>query len=413
MILSSKISLKTANTGKATSLAMFITDFRIALNFYVDWLWAECEIDSQKFNIPKYIASDIKPPNTNLSARALKCAATQACGMVKSRVKALSKKQFVIKKSQKSGKPMSKSIRRLHRKYDKLLIKLVKPKTHNALPELNSICCNWSENRTNSFDSVIVLTSLGKVYGKISIPVKRTSHFNALKSVGEQMTSFLISENSIYVRFKIDVEKKLTGETEGADQGIRTCVTLSDRQVTTPDKHGHDLNSICRRIARRKKGSKAFARAQSHRTNYVNHSIKRLNLAGIKQINLEKLRKLGKGKRVSRLLQSFPYKEIRTAMEKACQLNGVRLVEQSNAYRSQRCNSCGFVHKSNRRGELFECRKCGFTENADWNAAMNHKVLLCYLPTRLSYLPNRSTGFYWKPDGLTDVNGLEITVPIA
>ena len=188
---------------------------------------------------------------------------------------------------------------------------------------------------------------------------------------------------------------------------------MSDRQTTKPNAHGYDLENICKIIARKRKGSRAFARAQAHRTNYINWSIKQLNLVGIKQINLEKLRNMGKGKRVSRYLQSFAHKEIRTAMTRACQLSGVRLVEQSNAYRSQRCSHCGFVHKSSRRGELFKCKGCGHTANADLNAAMNHKVKLCDLPARFRHLPNQSTGFYWNLNGLTDASGLEITVPVA
>ena len=94
-------------------------------------------------------------------------------------------------------------------------------------------------------------------------------------------------------------------------------------------------------------------------------------------------------------------------------LNGVRLDETSNVYRSQRCNSCGFVHKSNRLGEMFKCKSCGHTDNADLNAAKNHRDKLWDLPFRLRHSPNKSTGFFWKSDGLFDVNGLELIVPVA
>lgn len=408
MILSSRISLEQANTGKQDKIALFIHDYRQAMEFYVDYLWNKCEIDKQKYQVPKFIASEIKPPNTNLSARALKCAATQACGMVSARVTKLAKTQFIVKREQRRGQPNAK----LQSKYDRLVARLKKPKTHMVLPELNSICANWKTKKTTRFDAVLVLSSLGKTYGKLAIPVKRTKHFNSLSGIGKQKTSFLLNKSHVNVRFEIQVEQTSTGHIEGADQGMRTCVTLSDRQTTKPNAHGYDLGNICRIIARKRKGSRAFARAQAHRTNYINWSIKQLNLVGIKQINLEKLRNMGKGKRVSRYLQSFAYKEIRTAMTRACQLSGVRLVEQSNAYRSQRCSHCGFVHKSSRRGELFKCKGCGHTANADLNAAMNHKVKLCDLPSRFRHLPNRSTGFYWNLNGLTDASGLEITVPV-
>jgi len=409
MILSSKISLESANTGKLDNLALFITEYREAIAFYVDYLWTKCEIDKQKYRVPKFVPSDIKPPNTPLMARALKCAATQACGMVSARVKKLAKTQFIVKREQREGNPVAK----LQSKYDRLVAKLQKPKSNMVLPELNSICVNWETKKTNLFDAVVVISSIGKRYGKIAIPVKRTKHFNSLSGIGKQKSSFLLNKSHVNVRFDIQVEQKTSGYVEGADQGMRTCVTLSDGQVTTSDIHGHNLASICKKLSKKRKGSRAFARAQAHRTNYVNWSIKQLNLVGIKQINLEKLRNMGKGKRVSRYLQTFAHKEIRTAMNKVCQLGGVRLVEQSNAYRSQRCSHCSLVHKSSRRGELFVCKGCGHTANADLNAAMNHKVQLCNLPTRFNHLPNRSSGFYWNSYGLVGVDGLEITVPIA
>ena len=408
MILSSKIPLVFANTNKKDKISLFISEYQSAVKFYVDYLWAECDIQHQNYNIPKYISSEIKP-TSDLSARALKCAATQACGCVKSRVKKLAKTQYMIKKKQKENKDISK----LQSKYDKLLNLLDKPNTKNILPELNSICCKFENKKTNKFDGLVTLFSLGKKYGKISIPIKKTSHFNDLNTLGKQMTSFLITKDFVHARFNISVQKKTIGNIEGADQGIKICLTLSDTQVTGKDIHGHDLNSIVKKFTRKKKGSKAFAKAQEHRTNYINWSIKQLNLVDIKQINLEKLRNVGKGKRNPRFLQAFAYKEIRTAFIKTCDLAGVQIKETSNAYRSQRCNQCGFVLKSNRRSELFSCKSCGYTINADLNAAMNHRDLLCDLPIRFNCLPNKTTGFFWKSNGLFAVDGSEITVPVA
>ncbi|MBP2250673.1 IS605 OrfB family transposase [Halarchaeum solikamskense] len=49
-------------------------------------------------------------------------------------------------------------------------------------------------------------------------------------------------------------------------------------------------------------------------------------------------------------------------------------VEQvESEYTSQRCSQtdCGFTHPDNRDGEHFECQKCGYEVNADYNAAKN------------------------------------------
>ena len=248
MILSSKIPLVFANTNKKDKISLFISEYQSAVKFYVDYLWTKCDILNQNYNIPKYISSEIKP-TSDLSARALKCAATQACGITKSRVKKLAKTQYIIKKKQKENKDISK----LQSKYDKLLNLLAKPDISKVYPELNSICCKFENKKTPKFDGLITLFSLGKKYGKISIPVKKTKHFNMLNNIGLIKTSFLISHLAINVRFDIKIEQKTIGLVEGADQGIKTCLTLSDTQVTGKDNHGHDLNSIICKLKRKTK----------------------------------------------------------------------------------------------------------------------------------------------------------------
>ena len=41
------------------------------------------------------------------------------------------------------------------------------------------------------------------------------------------------------------------------------------------------------------------------------------------------------------------------------------------AYTSQKCCPCGYVHKENRHGRRFRCRKCGHSDHADCNAGAN------------------------------------------
>jgi putative transposase len=50
----------------------------------------------------------------------------------------------------------------------------------------------------------------------------------------------------------------------------------------------------------------------------------------------------------------------------------VELVAVNPAYTSQRCSGCGHTAKENRESQaIFRCRACGFTANADVNAAIN------------------------------------------
>jgi hypothetical protein len=51
MILSSRISLESANKGKQDKIALFIHDYRQAMDLYVDYLWTKCNIADQKYKI--------------------------------------------------------------------------------------------------------------------------------------------------------------------------------------------------------------------------------------------------------------------------------------------------------------------------------------------------------------------------
>jgi putative transposase len=52
---------------------------------------------------------------------------------------------------------------------------------------------------------------------------------------------------------------------------------------------------------------------------------------------------------------------------------GVSVEQVEPNHTSQRCSrmDCGFTHEDNRDGEGFECQKCGYEVNADYNAAKN------------------------------------------
>lgn len=412
-ILSSTISLNESNTGKLQTLSVITDAYKQAVEYYINLLWNGTFVGfnptKQEFELPKFLSNkDYKPDNNILSGRMLKSALTQAIGIVKSKTKKIKNTQYIIKKKQKEGKNTSK----LQRIYDKKLYKLKKPTLNTCLMELNSNNIKVLFENNTSFDGVIELSSLfNERSKKIIIPFKSHKHLNELRKDGTLLAGVLINEKEAQLRFEFNKEDRIEGTTVGADQGIVTAVTLSDGQITPINNHGHDLRHIQHKLARKKKGSKAFGRCQNERTNYINWSIKQLNVDDIKVMRVERLRNVGTGSRKSRYMQGWTYREINSAINKLCLINGVHLEEQSNAFRSQRCNSCGFVHKTNRKAKLFECKRCGNTNDADLNAALNIRDDLSPIPVGFWRLKkNRSDGFYWMKDGVFDLTGHEFTV---
>jgi IS605 OrfB family transposase len=51
--------------------------------------------------------------------------------------------------------------------------------------------------------------------------------------------------------------------------------------------------------------------------------------------------------------------------------HGINVEQVDPEHTSRRCSTCGFTHPGNREGEAFECQKCEYENNADYNAAKN------------------------------------------
>ena len=238
------------------------------------------------------------------------------------------------------------------------------------------------------FDSLFVMSSMYKrnsniLYNnKLSFPLKLRSHkhFNNLKNeivantkckLEEISNSFLVSKDGIEVRFKLSSiakEAEFKFNKVGIDQGQRKlfsavyvnenlnnknidyCYLTEENLQEQLQSYAHTYKEACDKIARRQKGSKGFKRAQEHRKNIINQAVNILAQIfnfedDVAEVRLEKLRRLGEGKKKSRKLQAFNYADLRYKLERKCQerSTNVKLTETSNAYRSQRCSLCGFA----------------------------------------------------------------------
>src|SRR5258706_431176 len=191
----------------------------------------------------------------------------------------------------------------------------------------------------------------------------------------------------------------LTKPTIGMDTGITNVFTSSDGQKSSTDPHGHTLSTICSKLARKTKGSKAFRAAQEHRKNYINWSINQLNLTGVKQINLEQVNLFDGSGQVSRFVSHFAHRLISEKIGMLAEEQKVSVILQKSPYKSQRCSSCGFVHMKNRKSKKFKCqnKSCGLVIGADLNAAQNNeKQLECLDFKNVKHRSLNSKGFFWN-----------------
>lgn len=403
-----------------------------------------------------------------LSGRTLKSVKTQAMGIIDSWLKEILRSyQFGYFNQDKYKKSHRKKLIKRCDEKCRIVKNLKKGKTKLNIDkfEFNSINCELlrcnvdekfelsydsqdSKESNNNFDLLFNLNSMySKEYiirknNKLSIPLRSHKHFNNLKNgvvshvqchLEQIVKSILVSKEGIEIRFKF---KPLAKESQfkqrklGIDQGQRKLFTAFSVGIDVAvDKNNVEnindglylketdlnlkttYNQICTKISKLEKGSKSFKRAQDHRKNIINQAVNILSKTenfnfenDVAEICLEKIRHLGKGKNKSRKLQAFNYADLRYKLERKCQETNVELTETSNAYRSQRCSLCGFVHKKNRLsgGEEFKCLKCGYAADADINSAKNQVANLpeLYVFKRYNRNINHTSGFYWLETGI-------------
>ena len=399
IIRSSKHGLKFCNKGKINEINQLISDYRILVQNIIDYLWQnhhkKLNIRKNKLNCPSLADSDLLDKfEWNYSERLKQAAGKQALAMIGTATEKRRKQLFTLKELKKKNE----NTKYLQRKIN--LFPLVKPSASKINLELDQRFVDFNFDQ-KTFTCFVRLKSIKRGL-IINIPLQRTKVFDKWKS--EKLKQCIrLSENHIYLMFDVkEPPQKKEGDIVGCDQGAKDILTFSDKQKVKKYQGRYELSDVMNILSRKKKGSKAFKRAQEFRKNLVNWTINNINFDHIKELRLEKLHQVGKGKRKSRFLSHWTYTLINDKLMRVSEEKGFLITEVPNEFRSQRCSKCGWVRKDNRKGKTFHCTKCEIKFDADENAASNLLFDLFEIPfwVRLNQI-NRS-GFYWMENGLFD-----------
>jgi len=389
MIRSTKTTLKFSNTGKLTKLHSFIDEYQRAVGLCIDVLWAMEKIPTL---LPIEITSKIE---TWLSKRAIQCAGKQASGIVRGTKKKQTARLWQINQFKKLG--LMQKAKKLKAIYHANSI--AKPNVKELPCELDSRFVQLDLENETSFDGWMTLTSLGNKL-KIAIPIKQHKHFNEMILRGNIKGGVRLSKQDATFMFDIEEPKEIeTGKTLGIDVGQKTTLSCSDGQVVNADKHGHTYQTICNKLARKKKGSRNFEQSHRHRSDYLRWVVKQLNLTGVSVVNRENIKNLRKFSRTSRKLGHWNYAELFEVLDLKLEERGVRVNRLSPTYTSQRCSACGWVRKTNRSGKKFRCEACSHEQDADLNAAANLALNLRLILAEERLLHKNKAGFYWHAVG--------------
>jgi IS605 OrfB family transposase len=392
-IRSSKVSTKFVNKSKLNAFQKVQKEYRKVMLDFIDILW---EMKEQKLSsLPsKEITDKI---DTWLSARLVQCAGKQATAIVKGTLQKQNKRLFIYNKLQEEKN--YKKARKLKLVIDK--INISKPAVSEFIPlELDERFVKIDLENDTIFDGWLTFSSIGEKL-KLTFPFKKTEHFNKFSSF-KMLKGVRLTNKFITFMFECEPKQEVENtnkEVIGLDVGIKNTISCSNGHQTQKDIHGHDLDTIQKKLSRKKKGSKSFERTQKHRTNYINWSLNQLDLANVSTVKCEKIKNLRKNSRTSRYLSSWTYTEIFSKLERLCEEQNVSLIRVSPTYTSQRCSLCSWVQKKNRQGKQFKCVKCGFTFDADLNASKNISLNLREIGKKERLLQKNRTGFYWFEEG--------------
>jgi putative transposase len=144
------------------------------------------------------------------------------------------------------------------------------------------------------------------------------------------------------------------------------------------DQQGKQVKArnIRRRNLGHKKSRESKRRAKITITNQINRAINELiKRREPKIIVTEKLDIRGKApsKEISRRVSYWHRSTLKDRFEFKASAAGCRREQINPAYTSQTCPECGYLEKANRKGDLFQCQKCGHRGDADQIAAQNQK----------------------------------------
>jgi putative transposase len=253
---------------------------------------------------------------------------------------------------------------------------------------------NWDARRLNRRRAEVKIPKVGWVRFHLSRPLP------------EDVKSFRVTRDHAgrwHVAFAViplAVTGPGTGEVVGIDRGIRVSAALSTGEMLSvpglTSRESARLLRLERMLARAKRGSKRRAKAQKQkarmnamatdrRKDWVEKTstgiARRFDVIRVEDLKVEKMTRSVKGTKdepgVNVAAKAGLNRQIQRSgwgmlVQRLADKAPGRVQKVPPAYTSQRCSACGHVAKESRESQaVFRCVACGFTCNADVNAARN------------------------------------------
>jgi len=385
LIKRSQVSLNEATNFKTEKLKSFFEEYQRVINAFIDLYWLNEKLPS-KINSEMY-----KQIDSWLLGKAMKCAGNQAMKILKSahtnnkkRIYSRYKKIYAKAKSKNKNWQLVNQTWSVWSKGRTFRPRINKPVFDGSTIELNSDLCHIQDSKeSNKFDLWIRLGSIfGNRYSLI-LPSHKHRQYNKLYNKGYTLSKSLTlyfnkDQNRYYANlfFQKEVDETYKEKTTslGIDLGRNKLFSCSDGRFI-----GTDITNKIQNLLRKRKHSKNYNQALKGLKDYIDCEIKKLNLPDYDVVVMEDLINMNQKTRQERRMNKFQraeqahwnLRQVYNRIKDICEENRVHMIKVSPAYTSQRCSSCGAIHKESRQGEVYKCISCGYTSDADYNASLN------------------------------------------
>ena len=175
----------------------------------------------------------------------------------------------------------------------------------------------------------------------------------------------------------------------GIDRGINNIAVLSNNKFfnskalkSVKGRYRYNrkkLQHAGTRSARRK--LKELSGRERRFVQDTNHVISKkivnlsCDLIALEELGSAGMRKKNKGKRFNTMLGSWSPFQLEQFMEYKAHEREKTVIYINPRYTSQRCSSCGYTDKNNRKGSIFHYLNCNLELHSDLNAARNIGIL--------------------------------------
>ena len=248
------------------------------------------------------------------------------------------------------------------------------------------------DERVMSFKGVThvsLLTLAGRVLVPSLIGAYQEARLGAIKGQAD----LLYRKGIFYLAVTLDVptpEPQETTDTLGVDLGIVNLATDSEGETFSGEaveKNRKRHQALRQRLQKRgtksakrhlKKLSGKEARFKRNTNHVISKRLVQKAQSNQQAIAIEELRHIRqRTERTVRHSQrarqsSWTFGQLRQFLSYKAALAGVPLHTVDPRNTSRTCSQCGHCEKANRKSQAcFVCRSCGYSCNADWNAALN------------------------------------------